>query len=248
MISWANPDEELKDKGFEDYMLEGPVSALKEIERATGQKAVNAIGYCMGGTLLACTTAYLTAKGEGDRIHSGTYMASLIDFSEPGDIGVVLNIFRPDDRRFVLTGLGRSVDALAIPEVHIFGADASNVDRLHGQLQQADPRFGVGNMEVDLVPLGLAAHAEAFDFGDTRQECGGRVPADDLFLGLLVDQPREDVGSNKEVGGYHVKDLEGHQRDHDPNGPLPKRGEPWRSAVGGIGSHGLSPVVEWNPV
>jgi len=91
MISWANPDEEHKDKGFENYMLEGPVAALQEIERVTGQREVNAIGYCMGGTLLACTTAYLTAKGEGDRIHSNTYMASLIDFSDPGDIGVFLD-------------------------------------------------------------------------------------------------------------------------------------------------------------
>ncbi|MBW2612531.1 MAG: class I poly(R)-hydroxyalkanoic acid synthase [Deltaproteobacteria bacterium] len=91
MISWANPDAALKDIGFEDYMLEGPVTALKEIERATGQREVNVIGYCMGGTLLASVTAYLTARGEGDRIHSGTYMASLIDFSDPGDIGVFLD-------------------------------------------------------------------------------------------------------------------------------------------------------------
>ena len=91
MISWANPEEALRDKGFEDYMLEGPVTALKEIEQATGQREVNVIGYCMGGTLLSCATAYLTAKGEGDRIHSSTYMASLIDFSDPGDIGVFLD-------------------------------------------------------------------------------------------------------------------------------------------------------------
>ena len=91
MISWANPDEALKEKGFEHYMLEGPVTALREIERVTGQKEVNAMGYCMGGTLLACTTAYLIAKGEGDRIYTNTYMASLIDFSDPGDIGVFIN-------------------------------------------------------------------------------------------------------------------------------------------------------------
>jgi polyhydroxyalkanoate synthase len=91
MISWANPDELLKEKGFENYMLEGPVTALREIEQATGQKEVNAIGYCMGGTLLACTTAYLIAKGEGDRIHTNTYMATLIDFSDPGDIGVFIS-------------------------------------------------------------------------------------------------------------------------------------------------------------
>ncbi|MCG6910552.1 MAG: class I poly(R)-hydroxyalkanoic acid synthase [Deltaproteobacteria bacterium] len=91
MISWANPDGALREKGFENYLLEGPVAALKEVERVTGRREVNAIGYCLGGTLLACMTAYLSAKGEGDRIHTGTYMASLIDFSVPGDIGVFLD-------------------------------------------------------------------------------------------------------------------------------------------------------------
>lgn len=91
MISWANPDETLKDKGFEDYMLDGPVSALHAIETITGQRTANAIGYCMGGTLLACTAAYLAAKGEKDRLASLTLMASLLDFTEPGDIGVFID-------------------------------------------------------------------------------------------------------------------------------------------------------------
>jgi len=91
MISWANPDETLVDKDFQDYMLEGPLAALEAIEQITGQRPVNAIGYCMGGTLLACTTAYLQAKDEGDRIASNTYMASLQDFSDPGDMGVFID-------------------------------------------------------------------------------------------------------------------------------------------------------------
>ncbi|MFZ5569611.1 MAG: class I poly(R)-hydroxyalkanoic acid synthase [Thermodesulfobacteriota bacterium] len=91
MISWANPDETLKNKDFEDYMAEGPIAALEAIEGITGQRGVNCIGYCMGGTLLACATAYLQARGEGDRITSNTYMASLLDFSIPGDIGVFID-------------------------------------------------------------------------------------------------------------------------------------------------------------
>ncbi len=91
MISWANPDETLRNKGFEDYMTEGPIAALNAIESATGQREVSCIGYCMGGTLLACATAYLKAIGEGDRIVSNTYMASLLDFSIPGDIGVFID-------------------------------------------------------------------------------------------------------------------------------------------------------------
>ncbi len=91
MISWANPDETLKDKDFQDYMAEGPVAALRAIENLTGQKQVNCIGYCMGGTLLACATAYLQAIGEGERIADNTYMASLLDFSIPGGIGVFID-------------------------------------------------------------------------------------------------------------------------------------------------------------
>ena len=59
VISWVNPDENLAEKGFEDYMLEGPVAALDAIQKATGERQVNAVGYCLGGTLLASTGAYL---------------------------------------------------------------------------------------------------------------------------------------------------------------------------------------------
>src|SRR5215471_8188887 len=62
IISWVNPDETLAKKSFGDYMLEGPLAALDAIEQATGEKSANVIGYCLGGTLLASTLAYLTAK------------------------------------------------------------------------------------------------------------------------------------------------------------------------------------------
>ncbi|MCP3467002.1 alpha/beta hydrolase [Bradyrhizobium sp. CCGUVB23] len=90
VISWVNPDEKLADKGFENYMLQGPLAALDAIERATGEHSVNAIGYCLGGTLLASTLAYLAAKGE-DRITSATYFATLVDFTEVGDMAVFID-------------------------------------------------------------------------------------------------------------------------------------------------------------
>src|SRR5271165_3552945 len=64
MISWVNPDEKLAEKNFEDYMREGYLAALDAIEQATGEREVNAIGYCLGGTLLASTLAYMAAKGD----------------------------------------------------------------------------------------------------------------------------------------------------------------------------------------
>jgi polyhydroxyalkanoate synthase subunit PhaC len=89
-ISWVNPDEKLAEKGFENYMLEGPLAALDAIESATGERSVNAIGYCLGGTLLASMLAYSAAKGD-DRITSATYFATLVDFTEVGDMAVFID-------------------------------------------------------------------------------------------------------------------------------------------------------------
>lgn len=90
VISWVNPDKQHAEKNFENYMLEGPLAALDAIESATGEHSVNAIGYCLGGTLLASTLAYLVAKGE-DRITSVTYFATLVDFAEVGDMAVFID-------------------------------------------------------------------------------------------------------------------------------------------------------------
>ena len=89
-ISWVNPGPKLRNKEFKDYMLEGPLAALDAIEKATGEKEVNAIGYCLGGTLLAATQAYMKAKKDS-RIKTATYLATLIDFSDPGEISVFIN-------------------------------------------------------------------------------------------------------------------------------------------------------------
>ncbi len=90
VISWVNPDEELSHKSFEDYMLEGPLAALDQVEQACGEKNVNAIGYCLGGTLLACTLSYMASKGD-DRIKSATYFTAMTDFAEPGELGVFID-------------------------------------------------------------------------------------------------------------------------------------------------------------
>ncbi|WP_430462928.1 PHA/PHB synthase family protein [Thalassolituus sp. LLYu03] len=90
-ISWVNAGPSLRNKGFENFMLEGPVAALDAIEQATGEAEINAIGYCVGGTLLATTMAYLQKKGQADRIKAATFMATLLDFSMPGEIGVFIN-------------------------------------------------------------------------------------------------------------------------------------------------------------
>jgi polyhydroxyalkanoate synthase len=90
VISWVNPDKRLAHKGFEDYMLEGPLAALDAIEQATGEKEANVIGYCLGGTLLACTLAWLGAQRR-KRVKSATFFTAMIDFCEPGELGVFVD-------------------------------------------------------------------------------------------------------------------------------------------------------------
>ena len=90
VISWVNPDEKLAEKNFEDYMQQGYLAALDAIEAATGEKDVNAIGYCLGGTLLAATLAYMAVKGD-DRIKTATFFVTMMDFAEAGELGVFID-------------------------------------------------------------------------------------------------------------------------------------------------------------
>ncbi|HKA40253.1 MAG TPA: class I poly(R)-hydroxyalkanoic acid synthase, partial [Burkholderiales bacterium] len=90
VISWVNPDRKLAHKSFDDYLSEGVLAALDAIEKATGEREVNAIGYCLGGTLLACALGCLAARKD-ERIVSATFFASLIDFSEAGELEVFVD-------------------------------------------------------------------------------------------------------------------------------------------------------------
>lgn len=91
VISWVNPDEQLGRKRFDDYLIEGPLAALEVVESITGCKKTSLIGYCLGGTLTAITLAYLRNKGQEARIASATYLTTLIDFTEAGDLAVFID-------------------------------------------------------------------------------------------------------------------------------------------------------------
>ena len=90
VISWVNPDERLTAKTFTDYMRDGPLAALDAIEQATGERQANVIGYCLGGTLLAATLAYMAAHEDG-RIVSASLLATMTDFSEAGELSVFID-------------------------------------------------------------------------------------------------------------------------------------------------------------
>jgi len=90
VISWVNPDERLASKTFEDYMLEGVVAGVDAVLRVTGQPHTNTLGYCVGGTLLACTLAYMAAKDD-HRINSATLFTAQTDFTKAGDLLVFID-------------------------------------------------------------------------------------------------------------------------------------------------------------
>jgi polyhydroxyalkanoate synthase len=87
VISWVNPDERLADKTFEDYMREGVFEALNAVCDATGEENANAIGYCVGGTMLAVSLATMAACGD-KRIRSATFLTTQVDFKNAGDLKV----------------------------------------------------------------------------------------------------------------------------------------------------------------
>jgi polyhydroxyalkanoate synthase len=91
VLSWVNPDARLAQMGFEDYMKQGPLAALEAVEKATGEKQVNFIGYCLGGTLLGATLGFLEKKNQIGRVRSATFFVSLLDFSAPGELGVFID-------------------------------------------------------------------------------------------------------------------------------------------------------------
>jgi polyhydroxyalkanoate synthase len=108
MISWVNPDKSLSGKTFEDYMKEGPLAAMDAIEKATGELKVHTMGYCVGGTMLASTLAWLAEKRRV-RVTSATFLAAQVDFTHAGD----LLVFVDEDQ---ISALERDMQATGVLE------------------------------------------------------------------------------------------------------------------------------------
>src|SRR3981189_464643 len=108
VISWVNPDKELGKKTFDDYMKEGPLAAMDVIEKVTGEMKVHTAGYCVGGTLLASTLAWLAEKRR-QRVTSATFFAAQVDFTHAGD----LLVFVDEDQ---ISTLEREMEASGVLE------------------------------------------------------------------------------------------------------------------------------------
>ncbi len=90
VVSWVNPDERLAHKTFEDYMKEGILAAADAVSRETGERQCNVLGYCVGGTLLAATLAYLAARGD-EPFASATFLTTQVDFTKAGDLKLFID-------------------------------------------------------------------------------------------------------------------------------------------------------------
>ena len=90
VTSWVNPDATLAAKTMEDYLNEGVYAAIDAVQRQTGAKVINTVGYCIGGTMLSCALAHMAARGD-KRVASATFFASQQDFSEAGDLLIFTN-------------------------------------------------------------------------------------------------------------------------------------------------------------
>ena len=108
VISWVNPDKELGKKTFDDYMKQGPLTAMDVIEKVTGEMKVHTAGYCVGGTLLASTLAWLAEKRR-QRVTSATFFAAQVDFTHAGD----LLVFVDEDQ---ISALEREMEATGVLE------------------------------------------------------------------------------------------------------------------------------------
>ena len=86
MASWKSADESIADVGLDDYVLKGQIDAIDTIRDLLGVEAVHAIGYCVAGTTLAATLAYLQTKGEAGKVKSATFLTAQVDFTEAGDL------------------------------------------------------------------------------------------------------------------------------------------------------------------
>ena len=105
VVSWVNPDSKLGDKTFEDYMQEGILDVLDAVEKACGQPDVTMIGYCIGGTLLSATLAYMAETGD-KRVKAATFFASQTDFSEAGELKIFTDEAQVDNLEQMMSEKG----------------------------------------------------------------------------------------------------------------------------------------------
>ena len=106
VVSWKSADASLADATLDTYVGEGQIMALAKVLEATGAPAAHTIGYCVAGTTLAATLAYLTAKGEAGKVATATFFTAQVDFADCGDLGVFVDDAQLDSIAKLTEGKG----------------------------------------------------------------------------------------------------------------------------------------------
>ena len=191
VVSWVNPDEGLAAKTFEDYMLEGPLAALNAIKLATGEDEVNVIGYCLGGTLLAATLSYMAVKGD-ERIRSATFLTTMVDFAEAGELGVFIDEAQLSSLEDAMREKGYLEGSAMATTFNMLRANDLMV--LRGQ--QLSPRQGPLPLRPALLELGrdphAGGHAQLLPAQDVPGEPAGGAGRDRARR--RPDRPQQDHG------------------------------------------------------
>ncbi|MDJ0956096.1 MAG: class I poly(R)-hydroxyalkanoic acid synthase [Arenicellales bacterium] len=188
VISWINPDESHAETEFEHYMVDGVYAALDAIEQSTGETHINALGYCIGGTLLAATLAHMAAVDD-HRIRTATFLTTLIDFSDPGEISAFIderqikklearmgqNGYLEGDAMASAFSMLRANDLIwsAFINNYLLGKDAPAFDLLHWnadstRMPEAMHSYYLRNMYLKNLlcqPGGLELAGESLDIG-----------------------------------------------------------------------------------
>ena len=90
VVSWRNPDESMKDKTWDDYIEQAAIQAIHTVQDITGAPKINALGFCVGGTILSTALAVLAARGEKP-VASATFLTTLINFTDTGILDVFID-------------------------------------------------------------------------------------------------------------------------------------------------------------
>jgi len=160
MISWVNPDASMRDKGFENYLNEGVMAAIDAIEETTGESSMNAIGYCLGGTLLGTALAYMKSQND-QRISSATFFTTLLDFTYPGELGCFLSQEQLDilkqqmDAEGILDGRALALSYNLLRENDLYWAYHVN----NYLLGKQPPAFDLLYWNADATNLPAAMHS-----------------------------------------------------------------------------------------
>ncbi len=213
VVSWINPDASYADTSFDDYMIDGARAAIEAAKEITGSEFCNAVGYCMGGTLLSCTMAWMAKEGIDD-INAATLFTTILDFTDPGDLGALINAN-------VIASLEEYVAKTGMVEAHY-------ITQMFSFLRPGDLVYGPA-----VKHYLLGEKPPAFDLLYWNQD-GPNLPgkmAMQFFRSLYVENQ---LANGRFALGGHVLDLSDIETPLYAVATISDHIAPWKTAFRGI--------------